>query len=718
LPEAERATARVLDPAAGAGIFLVLALQRLVREQWKASGVRPDTSAIRRILNTQIRGFDINSSALTLAALSLYLTALEVDPDPFPPEKLRFERLLGHVLRFVRDPDTTEQGLTLGSLGPLGDLAPDEARFSIVTGNPPWTTYAKWEDSQGDFNDYVGRMVRRVVAKERADSEPLITLANKYVHNDHLPDTAFLWRALEWAQKDGVIAFIVAGRLLFKRGDAGSLMREALLRTMFVTGVMNGALLLPLWPEVNQPFCIIFARNRAPAPTAKLKLVTPVLDEGPDGQPRMRIDADARQPISLKAALERPHLFKVLTRGGRLDVDIIERILSLAHAAAPGASSENEIQTRPIQTIWSEEWTGGSRRSGQGFIPVGKRTSKTTDETRQRLKDLRGQNAAVLTTDSVRATDGSARIGLRILPQQVERLRDMALYRLAEPSAFQPPQVVIREGFGAGGEAEPRARLYLGRAPLVVNRSFYSFSCHGHPQAERLAKLLFCVVNSDLFGYYTLLHSAKFGLERRTVLVEDIEDFPLPYDLSERQLERIERAADQLDLGDSASWRAMNRCINKLYGLNLADEQVIKDTLGTQMPYQDAEAHAVAAASNRERETFRRCVEEVLQPFFTPDGESVTVSLVPADLGGWIGFEIHQSSALPPKNVDDSIAQLAEKLAEDEGASRLYFVCGVGRLRVVIRNQYRYLTPSQARLCALDVLRDHGEVFPLPARAE
>src|SRR5690606_16901816 len=82
------ASARVLDPACGAGVFLVIAFRRLYRERWKAQGRRPDTAAIRGILEQQLVGFDISDSALKLCALSLYLTAIELDPDPVPPEKL------------------------------------------------------------------------------------------------------------------------------------------------------------------------------------------------------------------------------------------------------------------------------------------------------------------------------------------------------------------------------------------------------------------------------------------------------------------------------------------------------------------------------------------------------------------------------------------------------------------------------------------------------
>ncbi len=76
-------TCRVLDPACGAGVFLVLAFRRIYPEFWRqAKGRRgPGTEAIRWILENELVGFDISEEALKLAArLSLYLTAVELDP--------------------------------------------------------------------------------------------------------------------------------------------------------------------------------------------------------------------------------------------------------------------------------------------------------------------------------------------------------------------------------------------------------------------------------------------------------------------------------------------------------------------------------------------------------------------------------------------------------------------------------------------------------------
>jgi len=614
LPEKGREEARVLDPAAGAGIFLVLALQRLVAEKWKTTGERPNTQQIRNILNGQIRGYDINHSALTLAALSLYLTALELDPDPFPPEKLRFDRLMGSVLRNTRGPGEAYpyDQIVLGSLGPLGDLPPDEKPFHIVTGNPPWTSFQAWGDEKhNNFNDYVRDMVRRVISVRRGDNPEQLAIAGSYVHNDLLPDTAFMWRAIEWARDDGVIAFIVAGRLLFKRGEAGARVRNSLFRCMRVRGILNGALLMPLWPQINQPFCIVFARNSVPKPTDRFTFVTPALDSGPAGQVRMRIDSEARQPIELQTLFDRPHLLKVLTRGGRLDVDIVERIQELAQPTEGSDQADAKqlslVSPAPsmqsIATYW-RDWNNGKKCFGQGYIPVGKKTNKQTETTRKRIAELLRREALMLTSDDLFDANGKLLIGLRVNPRQLDRFEAMRLYRLTDPDVFNSPLVLINEGFGESPQGI-RARLYLGKAPLVFRRNFYGFSCAGHPKARQLAKYIFCIVNSDLFGYYTLQASAKFGLERRTLLVQDIEEFPILHALTESQFNTVEKVADELDPNVPATWRAMNHCINKLYGLTSADEQVMKDTLATMMPYKTALTKARTPAVRQELEAFR-----------------------------------------------------------------------------------------------------------------
>ena len=109
-------SARVLDPAVGGGMFLLTAFRELVAEHWRADGRRPDTDVLRQILYDQMVGFDINEAALRFAALGLYLLSIELDPNPRPVDKLRFEDLRGRVLHQVKGVDE-RGGTALGSLG-------------------------------------------------------------------------------------------------------------------------------------------------------------------------------------------------------------------------------------------------------------------------------------------------------------------------------------------------------------------------------------------------------------------------------------------------------------------------------------------------------------------------------------------------------------------------------------------------------------------------
>ncbi|HEX2225237.1 MAG TPA: N-6 DNA methylase, partial [Thermoanaerobaculia bacterium] len=127
--------ARVLDPAAGGGVFLVAAFQELVAEWWRHQGRRPGTDEIRNILYHQIAGFEINESALRLAALSLYLKAIELDLAPHPPKKLRFAPLRGSVLYQCRLPHEIRAEVVAGSLGPAIGASHNQA-YDVVIGNP------------------------------------------------------------------------------------------------------------------------------------------------------------------------------------------------------------------------------------------------------------------------------------------------------------------------------------------------------------------------------------------------------------------------------------------------------------------------------------------------------------------------------------------------------------------------------------------------------
>ena len=123
----------VLDLSCGSGVFLIEALRRLVYA--KARGGALSRHAIRQTLYKQIYGVDVEEAAVRVAAFSLYLAAMELDPHPQRLEDILFESLRDRTLLVgdAREIDETPAGRRVLTDG--GRLR----KFDIIVGNPPWS---------------------------------------------------------------------------------------------------------------------------------------------------------------------------------------------------------------------------------------------------------------------------------------------------------------------------------------------------------------------------------------------------------------------------------------------------------------------------------------------------------------------------------------------------------------------------------------------------
>jgi hypothetical protein len=690
--EGVAARARVLDPAAGAGVFLLSTFRRLVAERWRRDGTRPCTEALRDILYGQLTGLDIDESALRFAALGLYLISIELDPDPEPVAKLRFKDLRGQVLHRVSPPG---DGIVpcLGSLDPACSAAQAGA-YDLVIGNPPWATGTGLPGWQS-----VVKVVAKI-ARQRLNG----TSAEARLPNEGL-DLPFVWRAMEWARPGAQIAFALHARVLFQQGEGMPQARSALFGALDVTGVVNGAELRQtnVWPNVTAPFCLLFARNRVPSPESAFRFVSPRLEPSLNEAGAMRIDALSADLVTASQVTERPDILKVLFRGGEDDLRLIER-----------------IETRGLISIY-DYWKSRFglevgrrlRFSGNGYQTL--RDSSTP----RRGDDSRPGRSAVQLHGLPEITAGALD---RVLID-VDHLPAFALervHRVRERTIFEAPLLIVHKSPPAGGT---RIRIGVAARDVVYNQSFYGYGAKAHPNGAALCRFLGLIVGSKPALWLALITSGEFGFERDTLEKSTVDGILIPNfdDLPGAERLEAERLFDQLRIAnDEPTWGEVDAWVARLYGLRPRDLQIIDDTLRYNLPFAKNRAAAQKQPTRRQVERFRAVLEAELQPWGRRNGRTIAVNPSPAvGPSPWRGLQVRTGAerAGRPEALDADWPSLL--LAADQVAATLmiYHDKAAGWLGIELLDQVRYWSETRARSLARKLAWDYVDALTGRSRA-
>lgn len=688
--EGATADARILDPAAGGGVFLVEAFRRLAASRWQTDRVQPDTKKLRSILYEQLCGFDISEPALRLCSLGLYLTALELDPSPQPLSNLRFDRpLLGSVLHNVRSANVKHP--YIGSLGT--SVGPQHRhRYDIVIGNPPWSTWSATKEVPAKA---VAAQVREVEAVIRPIVRDRLGEAaeKRFTMLDKVPDVPFLWRAMDWARPGGRIAFVVHGRFLFKQSETGQRSRSDLMHAATFTGILNGAAVRQsqFWPNVAAPFCLLFAQNQPSSSGASFWFVSPNLEDQLHAKARWRIDSASARGVLLSELDTRPTLLKTLFRGTELDAQILARIEGL--------------RLPTLVEYWDQG--GGRRHHGQGFKVGGTAPTSRPQEPANELWGMR----ALRERPSAQALDA---LKLPPIPQ------DFACQHPRKRTIYQAPLLLVAET-PASDPDEINVYLALTK-DVAYNQSFRGFSCAWHPQSELLARYVFLIFGSCLPVYRALLTSGKFGVERDIYEGDDLRKFPLcPLEaLSETTLAQIMPLSDALIADPARAKGPVDAWVCKVYGLSSKDLQVVHDTLAVAAPFSAARERAQQRPTTLELTAYLDSLRTTVQPFLGRHGLDVTVRMARNTPGEpWIILQLdtHPKACAPPALLPNRKVLLDTlEDADSLSASRVTVVAAPGQLLLALVAQFRYFTASRARLLGLELVHDQAEVL-LGARA-
>jgi hypothetical protein len=223
-----------------------------------------------------------------------------------------------------------------------------------------------------------------------------------------------------------------------------------------------------------------------------------------------------------------------------------------------------------------------------------------------------------------------------------------------------------------------------------------------------LAEYLQLLSVTDLFNFFMLMSSPKFGVERPSLHKEDIDNLPFFHieNLSETQKNRMETLSKSL-LEGLIQTDEINNLFFELFGLTQIDAQVVKDTLAIELPFPKNIAVANAKPEQATLDIFSKELQTIVKPF--ADVGSVKLSVHTQSTfvkDGWcfvrIAFEVIDEEL--HRNIPD---EWTTQLANSLWASQIRFhselngkVLWIGQLA-----QNRYWTKTRARILAMDILQ-------------
>ena len=287
----------VLDLTCGSGVFLVEALRRLV--DLRSSESERSRELIRSTLHQQIYGVDISEAAMHVAAFSLYLAALELDPDPQPPQALKFEPLIGKTLIVG---DARDVGSTAAGRAALTERGAPR-KFDVIVGNPPWS--------------YRGKSARVARLRTGNQNGPLSPRGESL---------DFVFRAMDFASEDTRFGLILSAVQLFSLSKTGAVASRQIIEELSPVTLVNLSNQSDwLFPRSNMPAVVLFARHR---PLRHDEITAVQVPWTPVGVQSHTFEIARSDIITLPLAdwQRKPELLKAAFIGLRRDLSLLDRL--------------------------------------------------------------------------------------------------------------------------------------------------------------------------------------------------------------------------------------------------------------------------------------------------------------------------------------------------------------------------------------------------------
>lgn len=440
---------RILDPSCGSGIFLVKAFQRLVH-RWKAAN--PDqpvrAEVLRRLLERNIFGVDIDPHAVRVACFSLYLAMCdEIEPRHYWTQ-VTFPSM--RDVRLIRSDffDETHKGFNSAS---------DAGSYDLIIGNAPW--------GDGVITDG---------ARDWATDE-----RRKWPVTNNDIGGLFMVKAAELVKGDGRIALIqAANSLLFNIGPTALEFRKKLLLSYRVEAIYNlSALRFSVFKRKTHtaktsaaPVCVIVMTKAAPAADDVIAFISPRYLKPFVDEFTVVIEPNDQRSLTVAEAVGNQLVWTQLMWGSGRDITLLKRLRTY-----PSLASRSDVLSQQGIKF-------GDRTK---FVPA--------------LRDWRIFNNAAFPDDASPYLDVA----------EFPKFENTPIHSRASTSvaAFAAPQLIVKQSWTKpSGRFNARLTRSARAEGLLCNESYYSIHC-GSDAVLEAACLVF---NSKIAVYILLLTSGRF----------------------------------------------------------------------------------------------------------------------------------------------------------------------------------------------------------------
>jgi hypothetical protein len=589
---------RILDPACGSGVFLVEAFRRLVWLRQRRTGEALQRDELHDLLHSQIFGIDIDRGAIQVAAFSLYLALLELDPDPQPPEALKLPRLSSLEPTTARPTNLYIQDFFNTSHAFNHEPPFGGNKFDLIVGNPPWTALTKTTAPRDP---------------EQSETGPQWGLQYCEIHRipDRKADQAFMARAREFARRGGRIAFVVASRLFYQQPaqedqqqtqddeqptEARSLLDNVdrtwfgeFLQSNTVETVVNLSdfvgekLLFGETSSTRLPASIVIYVPREPDRDAVVTYVTPKWRPQIGLRDEILLSSSDFQQLPQALVREHPYLWKSAFYGTPRDFLLLRKFDDFPNLKL--------VLNRMGITERGRGVTFGGGRQKDASHLLGKPYLDADSDARYSIAVER-----LVLFDRPTAER----------PRQPWRLPALIAYRS------------LRDDRPCAALAEPASE----RDHIVVNQLYYAISLRLAP--AEFGYRLNAIMNSRVAFYATFMRSPALGWDRHLVEVSDWENVPLPPSISNDNDAKLWQEVLQRERWLRQHWQSsgvgraesqivsveeeLNQAVYQLY--DLSDQEVIL--------IEDAIGYAVAAFRRKKRKRFSALAS---MPYRSPTAE-------------------------------------------------------------------------------------------------